>query len=223
MSKHLNSIGMLSEKEIIDKIINGEIALFEVLIRRYDSVLYKIARGYGFNHQDAQDLMQETHLTAYTEIKGFGHRSSYKTWLSKIMINKCLYNLSYGYFKKEQPASKLTDEHSRSIYAKQITDTSEKQLVNKELAKLIESSLQQIPLDYRTIFILREVEGFNVAETAELLKITPVNVRVRLNRAKAMLKKQLEQFYPLSDIYELNLVYCDDMVNNVFAKIKKQS
>jgi RNA polymerase sigma-70 factor (ECF subfamily) len=221
MSKHLNSIGMLSEKEIIDKIINGEIALFEVLIRRYDSVLYKIARGYGFNHQDAQDLMQETHLTAYTEIKGFGHRSSYKTWLSKIMINKCLYNLSHGYFKKEQPASKLIDEHAQSMHAKQINNTSEKQLVNKELAKVIENSLLQIPLNYRTVFILREIEGFNVAETAELLNITLVNVRVRLNRAKGMLQKQLEQFYPLSDIYELNLVYCNDMVNNVFTKIQK--
>jgi hypothetical protein len=67
------------------------------------------------------------------------------------------------------------------------------------------------------------VEGFNVAETAELLNITPVNVRVRLNRAKAMLQKQLEQYYPLSDIYELNLVYYDDMVNSVFTKIKEHS
>jgi RNA polymerase sigma-70 factor (ECF subfamily) len=94
-------------------------------------------------------------------------------------------------------------------------------LVNKELAKVIENSLLQIPLNYRTVFILREIEGFNVAETAELLNITLVNVRVRLNRAKGMLQKQLEQFYPLSDIYELNLVYCNDMVNNVFTKIQK--
>jgi RNA polymerase sigma factor (sigma-70 family) len=220
MGKHLNSFGMVSEKEIIGKILNGETALFEILIRRYDSVLFKIARGFGFNHQDAQDLMQETHLAAYTELKSFGHRSSYKTWLSKIMINKCRYNLGHGYFKKEQPASELIDENAQPMHAQQ-NNASEKKIANKELASVIENSLQQIPLDYRAVFILREVEGFNVAETAELLNITPVNARVRLNRAKAMLQKQLEQFYPLSDLYELNLVYCDDMVNNVFKKIKE--
>ncbi|HEY0356215.1 MAG TPA: sigma factor-like helix-turn-helix DNA-binding protein, partial [Flavisolibacter sp.] len=92
-------------------------------------------------------------------------------------------------------------------------------LAKKELSGMIEFSLQQLPLMYRMVFVLREMEGFNVAETAELLSISTVNVKVRLNRAKAMLQKQLEKLYSSAELYEFNLVYCDGMVQRVFDRI----
>jgi RNA polymerase sigma-70 factor (ECF subfamily) len=95
----------------------------------------------------------------------------------------------------------------------------EKAVLNKELGKVLEESLQQIPIAHRSVFLLREIEGFSVAETAELLGITPVNVKVRLNRAKAMLQKQLEKFYSAADLYEFHLAYCDKIVKNVFERI----
>jgi RNA polymerase sigma-70 factor (ECF subfamily) len=199
------SPSVLPEEEIIRKIIDGEKALFEVLIRRYNSVLYKIARCYGFNHQDAEDIMQETHVSAFTNLKNFQHKASYKTWVSKILIHKCVYKLSYGYFKNEQPGSN-----------NMATETI---VLNKELSKVLEKSLAEIPLTYRTVFILREVEGFNTNETAELMNSTPVNVKVRLNRAKALLQKKLESFYSSTDIYEFNAVYCDGMVKRVFESL----
>src|SRR4051794_6973615 len=90
-----------SEHEIISKIQCGERALFEVLIRRYNSLLYKIARSYGFSHHDAEDLLQETHVAAYLNLSGFEERASYKTWVAKIMVHKCLYKLNHGPAKKE--------------------------------------------------------------------------------------------------------------------------
>ena len=98
------------------------------------------------------------------------------------------------------------------------TDT-EKRVLNKELATLLEDSLQRLPLPYRNVFVLREIEGFSVAETADLLELTPVNVKVRLNRAKAMLQKQLENYYSTSDIYDFHLMYCDKIVQHVFERI----
>src|SRR6188768_3167580 len=92
-----------SEEEIISKILDGEHALFEVLIRRYNAILYKIARSYDFNHEEAKDLLQETHIAAYQNLGKFESRSSYKTWIAKIMVNKCLYKLSYGSSKYEVP------------------------------------------------------------------------------------------------------------------------
>jgi RNA polymerase sigma-70 factor (ECF subfamily) len=92
-------------------------------------------------------------------------------------------------------------------------------VLNKELSKVLEKSLAEIPLTYRTVFILREVEGFNTNETAELMNSTPVNVKVRLNRAKALLQKKLESFYSSTDIYEFNAVYCDAMVKRVFESL----
>jgi RNA polymerase sigma factor (sigma-70 family) len=220
MEKLLNTFNVSSEEEIIDKIISGEIILFEILIRRYNPVLYKIAKAYGFNHQDAEDLMQDSHVTAYTQLRKFEKRSSYKTWLSKIMINKCLYKLSYGHFKNEITDSELITENV--MHESSGETSTEKFIGNRELSKVLELSLQQIPVMYRTVFILREVEGFNVAETAELLSITPMNVKVRLNRAKAMLQKQLQQFYSSSELYEFNLIYCDKIVEEVFNKINSR-
>lgn len=211
------NFGTAAEEEIIEKINEGEIILFEILIRRYNPVLYKIARAYGYNHQDAEDLMQEAHIAAYLNLKNFEHRSSYKTWLSKIMINKCNYKSSYGYFKNEITDSEIVNTEGMIAGNENTTD---KYLGNRELSKVLEESLQQLPDIYRTVFILREIEGFNVSETAELLSITPINVKVRLNRAKAMLQKQLEKFYSSADIYEFNLKYCDAVVRKVFENIK---
>jgi RNA polymerase sigma-70 factor (ECF subfamily) len=212
------SPSVLPEEEIIRKIIDGEKALFEVLIRRYNSVLYKIARCYGFNHQDAEDIMQETHVSAFTNLKNFQHKASYKTWVSKILIHKCVYKLSYGYFKNEQPGSDKMHENVKPMFdqPKMATETI---VLNKELSKVLEKSLAEIPLTYRTVFILREVEGFNTNETAELMNSTPVNVKVRLNRAKALLQKKLESFYSSTDIYEFNAVYCDGMLKRVFESL----
>ena len=95
----------------------------------------------------------------------------------------------------------------------------ERIVVNKELAKILEESLQHLPMPYRSVFLLREIEGFSVAETAELLNITQVNVKVRTNRAKAMLQKQLEKFYSSMELYEFHLTYCDKIVKKVFEQI----
>ena len=160
--------GLNSDAEIIRKIILGDTAVFEILIRRYNPVLYKIARSFGFNHQDAEDLMQEAHVAAWLHLKDFQHLASYKTWLSRIMVNKCLYKLKFGYFKNEVPASDQMGEHTMPFFM-QHNQSAVNDLAKKELSGIIEFSLQQIPMMYRLVFVLREIEGFNVAETAQLL------------------------------------------------------
>jgi RNA polymerase sigma-70 factor (ECF subfamily) len=209
-----------SEEEIISKIIGGEIALFEVLIRRYNAFLYKIARSYDFDHEEAKDLLQETHIAAYQNLAKFESRSSYKTWIAKIMVNKCLYKLSYGSSKYEILNS-VTDENSQPMFSSK-KRTTEADVLNKELSHILEKSLVNIPVHYRTVFILREVEGLSVAETAEMLNLTQVNVKVRLNRAKNLLQKELERYYSKAQLYDFNLIYCDSVVKNVFDAIKNK-
>ena len=210
----------LDEEELIKKIVDGDKTLFEVLIRRYNSVLYKLARCYGFNHQDAEDIMQETHVSAYTNLENFQHKASYKTWVSKILIHKCVYKLSYGYFKNEHPGTNEMNDQVKPVFNQSRMGT-EKIILNKELSKVLEKSLEEIPLTYRTVFILREVEGFSTNETAELMNSTPVNVKVRLNRAKTLLQKKLEGFYSSTDIYEFNAIFCDALVKRVINQIEK--
>jgi RNA polymerase sigma factor (sigma-70 family) len=217
MQNLIEPVAVSTDEDIIDKITSGDLSLFEVLIRRYNPVLYKIARSYGFHHHDAEDLMQDTHVAAYTQLKKFERRSTYKTWISRIMINRCLYKLKYGYFKNEAPG--LQHIHAEPMYTNADNNQTEKVVANRELAVILEKSLQTIPLMYRTVFVLRVIEGFSVAESAELLNITEVNVKVRLNRAKALLQRQIEQFYTHADLYSFNLIYCDSLVARVFEKI----
>lgn len=208
---------VLSDEKVIQKILDGDTAVFEILIRRYNTVIYRIGRMYGFNHHDTEDLMQDTHVSAYTQLASFENRASYKTWLSRIMINKCIYKLKYGYFKNEIPDEQVYNESTSA------TMQTEQNMLNRELSSVIEKSLESIPVIYRSVFVLREVQGFSVAETAELLGITPVNVKVRLNRAKSLLQKQLEQVYTANEIYSFNLIYCDAIVNRVFDEINKKT
>jgi len=202
-----------SEAEIIRKILDGEMALFEILIRRTNSILYKIARSYDFSHEESKDLLQETHISAYQNLNKFEFRSSYKTWTAKIMVHKCLYKLNYGSSKYE--VSNIVDENSQPMFSSKKQST-EAEVLNNELSYILEKSLEKIPVHYRTVFILREVEGLSVAETAEMLNLSPVNVKVRLNRAKNLLQKELEKYYSKAQLYNFNLIHCDAVVKHVF-------
>jgi RNA polymerase sigma factor (sigma-70 family) len=205
--------------EIIQKILRGEIALFEILIRRNNPYLYKTGRSYNYNHQDTQDLMQDTFIDAYTNLSKFENRSSFKTWITKIMLNNC--------FKRQQKSS-FTREITNEISDKSIPMFSNQQhndannvVLNRELNFVIEDSLRQVPVDYRMVFALREISGFSVKETAEIMGITEANTKVRLNRAKTMLRKEIEKSYKVEEIFEFNLVYCDAMVKVVMDKIQQ--
>jgi RNA polymerase sigma-70 factor (ECF subfamily) len=96
----------------------------------------------------------------------------------------------------------------------------ERVLGNRELAKVLGKCLQVIPLIYRRVFLLRVAEGLSIAETATLLNITVMNVKVRLNRAKVLLRKEIEQFYTDADLFSFNEIYCDAMVKKVFESIQ---
>lgn len=210
----MNTERKYSDQELIQKILNKETALFELIIRRNNPYLYRIGKMYHFSHEDTQDLMQDSYVQAYTHLNQFENRSSLRTWLSKIMVHEC-------YRKSKKWAAKNVESlenNSLLIQKTGKTDTSKK-VMNTELNAVIEKSLLHIPEDYRIVFILREVNGFSVLETSEILDITESNVKVRLNRAKGFLRKEIENYYSKEEIFEFNLIYCDAMVDRVMAQI----
>lgn len=208
-----------TDVEVIQKIITGEIELFEIIIRRYNPFLYKTGRSYNYNHEDTQDLMQDTFIDAFTGLSKFENRSTFKTWIIKIMLNNC-YKKQQKWSSKNIITTEINENSTPMFSNNQHTDTS-KTVMNRELNFVIENSLQRIPMDYRLVFTLREVNGLNVAETADTLNISEANVKVRLNRAKTMLRKEVEKSYSAEDIFEFNLVYCDAMVQRVINKLKE--
>lgn len=213
------SVQQYTDTEIIRQVLAGNTALFEIIIRRYNPYLYKVGRSYGFNHQDTEDLMQESFISGFINLKQFAERASFKTWLIRIMLNQCYRKANKFSYLREQSTDILPD-NSLSMFLPGNSNTNDA-VVSKELNKVVEACLQQLPLEYRTTFTLRELTGLSVAETAEAMNTTAGNVKVRMNRAKAMLRKEIEKIYSPEDIYEFNLVCCDRIVNGVMKKIEE--
>lgn len=207
-----------SDDEIIQKVIEGEVQLFELLIRRYNPYLYKVARSQGYSHEDSQDLMQDTYVDAYVHLPGFEGRATFKTWLVKIMLNNCYRKRQKWNFKNVHTAE--INERATPVFSNGLQQDVSKSIMNKELNSVIENALLKIPMDYQLVFTLREINGLSVKETADALEISEGNVKVRSNRAKAMLRKEVVKSYSTEEIFEFNLIYCDEMVRRVMNRIK---
>lgn len=208
----------LSEQAIIDRILKGEKVLYEIIVRRFNPFLYKIGRSYNYSHEDTEDLMQETFLDAYKSLHLFEGRSHFKTWIIRIMMNNCYRKKERLSYKNE--LAREINENARPMFTTTDNNT-EHQIQKSELGHIIEHALAQIPFDYRMVFSLREVNGLNGSETADLLQISEANVKVRLNRAKAMLRTEMEKKYAIAELFEFNLKYCDPMVERVMKKIRE--
>jgi RNA polymerase sigma factor (sigma-70 family) len=211
-----------TDDEIIRRVCEGETPLYEILIRRYNPYLYRTGRSYNYNHQDTEDLMQETYIAAYYSLSKFEGRSSFKTWLIRIMLNHCYRKQQkFSYQKEIVMENNINDNITIPLFTRP-EDTSKK-VLTKELGHMLENALKQIPEDYRLVFTLRELNGLTVAETAEVLSITENNVKVRMNRAKALLRFEVEKIYTPDDIFEFNLVYCNSIVNRVMIQLQQKS
>jgi RNA polymerase sigma-70 factor (ECF subfamily) len=205
-----------SDQELVQRILNGEKSLYEIIVRRFNPFLYKIGRSYNYNHEDTQDLMQDTFVDAYHCLQQFEGKSSLKTWIIRIMMNQCYHKRQKYSFKNELNLG--IKEDALPLFNHNFNET-EKNMQAKELKNIIEQALIKIPEDYRMVFSLREINGLNIQETADILNITEGNVKVRLNRAKNMLKNEIEKSYVGADLFEFNLVYCDAIVENVMKRI----
>ncbi len=208
----------LSDNEIIERVLRGEKNLYGIIVRRYNQRLYRIAISIINDDAEAEDIMQVSYINAYEGLAKFAFKSSFSTWITKILINESLLRIK----KRKKATIALTEMivgnayHQTQIPAMQATDA---KALNTELKLILEKSIQQLPEKYRTVFIMREMEGMNIVETKNCLDISEVNVKVRLNRAKSLLKTALAEFYKNEDILHFHLSRCDRMVNEVLEQI----
>lgn len=212
---NLKQIETFTEPDVISKVIEGETELFEILIRKNNPLLYKTGRAYGFNHHDTEDLMQDAFIAAYANLKNFQQRSSFKTWLVQIMLNLCYRKTHQLSFKNERPTSTIYKEKTEPLFSSGQNKEPYQAAVGRELIQVIESALIDLPLSYRMVFSLRELNGMSTLETAQALGITETNVKVRLNRARRLLRGKIEKLYSIQDIFDFNLIYCDSITYRV--------
>ncbi|AZB29699.1 MULTISPECIES: sigma-70 family RNA polymerase sigma factor [Chryseobacterium] len=215
----MDQFGQLTEVEIINRILKGEKPLYEIIVKRFNSYLYKIGRSYNYNHEDTQDLMQDTYIDAYKNLGQFEKRAGFKTWIIRIMLNNC-YRKKQKFSYKNEFANEIINENETPMFSNSMTDI-QKEIHSRELGYIIENSLAQIPEDYRIVFSLREINGLNVSETSALLNISETNVKVRLNRAKTMLRIAVEKSYTAEELFDFNLSYCNPFSKKVMLEINR--
>ncbi len=163
--------------------------------------------------------MQETFIAVYLNLEKFEGRSSFKTWIIRIMLNQCYQKAQKLSFRNEKTNNTIVNEKTIPMFESNRSTDTYKSVLNKELSYIIGNALVAIPMEYRMVFSLRELNGMSTAETAETLDISETNVKARLNRAKHMLREKLETMYSPEDIFEFNLIYCDKIVNEVMKAI----
>jgi len=187
----LKTFEKLTETEIIERVLKGEKSLYEVIVRRYNPYLYKVGRSYNLNHEDTQDMMQDTYVDAFKALVQFEQRANFKTWIIRIMLNNCFRKKQKHSFKNESTFEDM-HEHATPMFTN-INNNTDNLIHNKEIGKAIEKSLSKVPEEYRMVFSLREINGLSVAETADTLNISEANVKVRLTRAKTMLRELIKK------------------------------
>ena len=199
------------DEEIVKKVLEGETSLYGVLVGRYNQRLFRICRAILGNNWEARDVVQHTFARAYEHLSQFEGRAKFSTWLTTIAIHEA--SLRRRRSSRVRPLEQLRGESGRADPAL----SPEEQFSLRETRQILESMIDLLPAQYRVEKIMRDVERMCVAETAECLGISQENVKVRLHRARALLRKRLYGLFGsrVSDLFRFHWLGCDRVVQRV--------
>jgi RNA polymerase sigma-70 factor (ECF subfamily) len=227
----------LSDEEVVRRVLGGETALFEVLMRRHNQRLFRTARSIVRDNAEAEDVMQEAYVRAFAQLAQFEGRATWATWLTRIAVNEALARVRRrGRFVDadvdgREERSMSDRDGFRDGFLDRVLDRSqipeagpEDHASAREIVAFLERAVDALPDIYRTVFVLREVEGLSTADTAASLEISEELVKVRLHRARAELRRLLESRMGSAqrDLFGFHLSRCDRVVARVMARIGRR-
>ena len=209
----------LQDDEVVRRVLAGETALFEILMRRYNQRLYRVSRAILREDGEAEDVMQDAYVRAYEHLDQFAGRAAFSTWLTRIAIHEALARKRRRGRVEELDAMPSNGDSLPML--KSSAPSPEADTAQAETRRLLQDAIEALPESYRTIVVLREVEEMTVAETADTLGVSEAVVKTRLHRAHAMLRKDLyvRAQGRAPDLYQFHAVRCDRVVKAVFERI----
>lgn len=215
-----NEVSCLTDEEVALKILDGETELFEIIMRRHNRRLFRVTRSILRNDAESEDVVQDAYVRAYAHLGSFERRSTFATWLTRIAIHEALSRKRRAARIDTHEGELLTGCDSREKLDR-ASRSPEQQAIDGELRAAIETAIDQMPLHYRTVFMLRDVQGMDTAETAESLGIHEQAVKTRLHRARKILRGFLEpRVGPSADgLFNFLGPRCDRIVAAVLARI----
>jgi RNA polymerase sigma-70 factor, ECF subfamily len=205
-----------SDEDIVARVVDGDPPLFEVLMRRHNERVFRAARAILHDDREAEDVMQEAYVNAYTHLAQFDGRARFSTWLTKIAINEALARV-----RRQRRYETLDDDPLERLMPINATPDPERQAFGQELGKLIESAVDSLADGHREVFMLRQVEGMSTAETAEVLGVSEDVVKTRFSRARRAIQRDLLDrtgaAAPMT--FTFGKARCDNVVAAVLARV----
>jgi RNA polymerase sigma-70 factor (ECF subfamily) len=210
-----------SDAETIQQILDGNTAMFELLMRRYNERVYRAARSIVRDEQEAEDVMQQAYVNAFTHLRQFNGSAQFSTWLTKIAINDALARV-----RRRGRYEAFDDDLSNvePFMSSNPAQNPERQAFAGELRGLLEWAIDALPDGMREVFVLREVEGLSTSEVAECLGVSEDVVKTRLSRGRATLRRLLTERTGATapDAFRFYRPRCDRVVAQVLARIATQ-
>jgi RNA polymerase sigma-70 factor, ECF subfamily len=218
-----SEVQALPDEQVVARVLSGEVELFEILMRRYNQRLYRVARSILFDDAEAEDVMQDAYVRAWSHLEQFAGRSSFATWLTRIAVHEALARARRGRrLVQIEDISPRTEGTMKPLSPAEAGP--EQRAIQRDLRNAMEISMAALSESFRSVLMLRDVEGLSTAETAECLGISESLVKTRLHRARAALRREIESSsrIALSETFPFHLSRCDRVVAAVFERINQR-
>jgi RNA polymerase sigma-70 factor (ECF subfamily) len=201
---------------VVRQVLAGDVARFEVLVRRYNQRVYRVVRSVLRDDAEAEDVMQHAYVAAFEHLQQFRGDARFSTWLTRIAVYEALRRLRKG--RRTVP---LDDAEPRVDPSQWDWRDPEAVAIAAELRPVLEAAVESLATGYRTVFVLREVEGLSTLEVATAMALTEDNVKVRLHRAKGMLRERLRHDLgdPALQVWRFEAVRCDRVVARLWQQL----
>jgi RNA polymerase sigma-70 factor (ECF subfamily) len=213
-----------TDEDVVTRVLAGEIALFELLMRRHNQRIYRAIRSILRDDSESEDVMQETYVRAYEHLAQFAGRARFSTWLTRIAVNEAI-KRSIARGKLDPLDTEIAEREDQVMPAfQQGSRTPESNASQSELRSILEQAVLALPDGYRSVVMLRDVEDMSTAETAEALSLSEANVKVRLHRAHELLRDELLSMTrsASAQAFGFHATRCDRVVSAVMARIGGQ-
>lgn len=214
----------LSDEEVVERVLQGERAWFELLMRRHNQRLFRVTRAILGSDAEAEDVTQDAYVRAYSHLGQFEGRSRFATWLTKIAVYEARDRArKRRRFTPLEELDSVTKIQPWTILRTPPGDDPESSAAGRELGTFLQAAVDALPEPLREVFILREVEGLSTADSAECLEISTANVKVRLHRARAALQSDLDRRLGTAarTLYGFDGERCDRLVHRVLERISR--
>ncbi len=210
-----------ADEEIVSRILAGDVQLFELLMRRHNQRIYRAIRSILREDSECEDVMQEAYVRAYEHLGQFEGRAQFSTWLTRIAVNEALKRLAASGKLEPLEGEQHEGEDETMPAFQSKSPTPEAAASGSELRSLLEEAILALPLTYRSVIVLRDVEEMTTAETAEALSLTDATVKVRLHRGHERLRSELFARAGAKSVhaFEFGAARCDRVVHGVFRRL----